>query len=166
MELQVWHDEPAVKVHGLHVSSLGFWLTSDTTKDLPQSFALLINARVFGAQVGSVTINPVKNESFSMPLLSKIGGKVDGRIDNWTAYDKAGKAVNNAADPHWKTATAVGFAVTGIADVTLTAGTIALIIPGLGWLAKIALAMLGDKVKISVAHQHVIAHLTHGEGAA
>jgi|ERR1700722_19960323 hypothetical protein len=166
VELQIWHDEPAVRVHGLDVSSLGFWLASDSTKDLPQSFSLLINARVFGVQVGSVTINPMKNETFTMPLLSSIGGTVDGRIDNWTAYGKGGQPIDNAADPHWKTATAVGFMITGLADVTISASTIASIIPGIGFLAKAALAILGNKVKISVAHQHVVVNLPHGTGAA
>jgi hypothetical protein len=166
MKLQIWHDDSAVKAHGLDVSSLGFWLTADTTKDLPHSFSLQITARVFGAQVGTVTIDPMKNETFSMPLLSSVGGTVDGRIDDWTAFDKGGKAVDDASDPHWKTATTVGFTVTGIADVTITAGTIASVVPGLGLLAKAALAILGNKVKVSVAHRHVVAHLPHGTGGA
>jgi hypothetical protein len=159
MILQVWHDDSAVRAHGLEVSSIGFWLTSDASKALPSSFSLLINARVLGAQVGSVTIDPMKNGNFTMPLLQKIGGTVEGRIDDWNAYDKAGNPVKDSA---WKDAESVGFIVTGIADVTIAASTIVALIPGIGWLAKAALAVLGNKVKISVAHERVIAHLPHG----
>jgi hypothetical protein len=162
MELQVWHDQPAVRVHGFEISSIGFWLASDTTKDLPSSFSLLINARVLGVQVGSVTINPMKNGTFSMPLLASIGGTVEGRIDDFGAFDRAGKPLGAGADPHWKTADAIGFMITGVADATLSAGQISTLIPGLGWLAKAALATLGNKVKVSVAHQQVVAHLPHG----
>lgn len=164
MKLQVWHDESALRVGAVHASSIGYWLTSDTTKPLPSSFTLLINARVFGAQVGSVTIAPVKNTSFSMPLLSKVGGTVSGRIDDWQAYDKAGKPIDGRKDPKWKTAAAVGFTITGIADVTVTAKAIASLIPGIGFLAKAALATLGNKVHISVAHRRVVVHLAHGAG--
>lgn len=162
MEIQVWHDDPAVKVSGLAVSSLGFWLTSDSAKPLPQSFSLLINARVFGVQVGTVTINPMKNGTFTMPLLASVGGNVEGRVDDWNAYDKNGNQVNQANDPNWRTADSVRFMITGIADVTIPATAVTTLIPGLGWLAKAALAVLGNRVKISVAHDNVIAHLPHG----
>lgn len=161
MELQVWHDNPSVKAGGLSVSSIGFWLTSDTTRPLPESFSLLINARVFGVQVGSVTINPMKNGTFTMPLLSSIGGTVEGRVDDWTAYDKNGHPVAGS-DTAWRTADSVGFTITGIADVTIPASAITTVIPGLGWVAKAALAILGNRVKISVAHEKVVAHLPHG----
>jgi hypothetical protein len=162
LQIQIWHDEPAVKVSGLAVSSLGFWLTSDNTKPLPSSFTLLINARVFGVQVGTVSIDPMKNGTFSMPLLASIGGTVQGRIDDWNAYDKNGQPINETADPKWATADSVRFTVTGIADVTITATTVASIVPGLGWVAKAALAVLGNKVKISIAHESVSVHLPHG----
>jgi hypothetical protein len=97
-----------------------------------------------------------------MPLLSKIGGNVTGRIDDWQAFDKNGKPIKSTTDPKWKTADAVGFTVTGIADVTIPASALTALIPGLGWLAKAALATLGNKVKISVAHERVTAHLPHG----
>jgi hypothetical protein len=162
MKLQIWHDDSAVQVHGLEASSLGFWLTADTTKPLPESFSLQITARVFGAQVGTVTIDPMKNGKFSMPLGAS-AGTVEGKIDDWTAHDKDGHAVE---DPHWRTATTVSFTVTGVADVTITATTIAAVVPGLGLLAKAALAILGNKLKISIAHRHVVAHLPHGTGGA
>lgn len=164
MKLQVWHDESALRVGGIQASSIGYWLTSDTSKPLPSSFTLLLNARVFGAQVGTVTISPVKNGSFTMPLLAKVGGTVSGKIDDWQAYDKAGKPIDNSKDRKWATAASVGFTITGIADVTLTAKTIASLIPGIGFLAKAALATLGNKVHISVAHRKVVVHLPHGAG--
>jgi len=161
MELLVWHDQPAVKTHGLELSSVGFWLNSDTSKDLPDSFSLLINARALGVQVGSVSIAPFKNGPFSMPLIAQIGGSVNGRIDDWTAFDAGGKPVDADKDPKWSTATSIGFTVTGIADVTIASNVISTIIP-LGWLAKAALAMFGGKIKISVAHEHVTQQLPHG----
>jgi len=161
MELLVWHDQPAVKTHGLELSSVGFWLSSDTTKALPDSFSLLINARALGVQVGSVTIAPFKNGTFSMPLIAQVGGSVDGRIDDWGAFDAAGKPVDTAADPKWSTATSIGFTVTGIADVTIASNVIGALVP-LGWLAKAALSIFGNKVKISVAHEHVSQQLPHG----
>jgi hypothetical protein len=162
MKLQVWHDDLAVRGGRYEVSSLRFFLTSDTAKSLPTSFALEISARVLGAQVGAVTVNPMKNGKFSMPLLAKIGGTVEGRIDDWQAYDRNGKAVDGRKDPKWKTADAVGFTITGVADVTVSAKAISSIIPVIGWAAKIALQLLGNKVKISVAHHRVITHLPHG----
>jgi hypothetical protein len=162
MDLQIWHDQPSVKVLGVHVVSIGFWLTSDSTKPLPSSFSLLVDARVFGVQIGTTTIAPVQNGPFSMPLLASVGGTVDGRIDDWGGFDKGGAPVDGTADPSWSTVDSVGFVITGVADVTVTEGTIASLIPGLGWLAKAALAILGNKVKISVAHERVVAHLPHG----
>lgn len=162
MEVQIWRDDRAVNVHGLAVSSLGFWLSSDSTKVLPQSFSLLIDARIFGVQVGSVTIDPMKNGTFTMPLLAKVGGVLQGRIDGWSAYDRTGSVVDAQKDPNWSTAESVSFLITGIADVTISASTVAALVPGLGWAAKAALALLGGKVKISVAHDHVVAHLPNG----
>lgn len=162
MELEIWHDQPSARALGVEISSIGFWLTSDTSKPLPDSFSLLINARVLGAQIGTVTIDPMKNGDFTMPLLASVGGTVQGRIDDWTPFDKAGKAVDLTADPHWATADTVAFTVTGIADVTIPESAIAGVIPGIGFLAKAALAMFGNKVKISVAHEHVVAPLPHG----
>jgi len=131
-DLLVWHDERALKVGGVAVSSIGFWLTSDLEKDLPTSFSLLVNARVCGLQVGSVSV-PVKDGStFTMPLLEKIGGTVEGRIDNWGALDNTRKTVDENVDQHWKTANEVTFTITGIADVTLPAGAISTLLPGLG----------------------------------
>jgi hypothetical protein len=72
------------------------------------------------------------------------------------------RCVDGTADPSWSTVDSVGFVITGVADVTVTEGTIASLIPGLGWLAKAAPAILGNKVKISVAHERVVAHLPHG----
>jgi hypothetical protein len=161
MELQIWSDQPAARALGIEVSSIGFWLTSDTTQALPNSFSLLINARVLGLQVGSVTINPLKNGAFTMPLVEAAGGTVEGRIDDFGAFDKAGNPVAST-DAQWKTADSVAFLITGIADVTIPASAVTTLIPGIGWLAKAALAVLGNKVKITVAHQHVAAHLPHG----
>jgi hypothetical protein len=161
MILEIWHDQPAFRVKGIEVSSIGFWLTSDSSKPLPQSFSLLINARVFGAQVGSVTIVPLKNIDFTMPLLAGQGGTVEGRIDDWSAFDANGKPVDGASDPQWKSADSVALTVTGIADVTLGASNITSAVPGLSLLAKLALTILGNKVKISVAHEHVVAPLPH-----
>jgi hypothetical protein len=161
MELQIWSDQLAARALGIEVSSIGFWLTSDTTKELPSSFSLVINARVLGVQVGSVTIDPLKNGPFTMPLVEAAGGTVEGKIDDWGAFDKAGNPVASS-DTNWKTADSVAFLITGIADVTIPASAITTLIPGLGWLAKAALGVLGNKVKISVAHQHVAAHLPHG----
>lgn len=151
-----------MRVLGLNASSVDFWLTSDSAKDLPHSFTLLVNARVFGVQVGSVSIDPMRNGAVTMPLLAAIGGSVDGRIDDWGAFDKSGKPVAATADPHWKTADAVGFLITGVADVTIPASAVIALIPGIGWLAKLALTTLGNKVKITVAHERVLAHLPHG----
>ena len=158
MIVQIWHDQPALRVRGIEVSSIGFWLTADSTKSPSQSFSLQITARVFGVQVGTVTISPLQNGPFTMALLAN-SGTVEGRIDDWGAFDKNGKAVNGAADPQWSTAESVAFTVTGIADVTLD--NIASVVPGLSILAKLALSILGDKLKISVAHQHVVAQLPH-----
>lgn len=72
-----------------------------------------------------------------MPLLAKIGGTVVGRIDDWQAYDKNGKAADARKDPKWKTADAVGFTVTAVADVTASAKAIGSIIPIIGWAARL-----------------------------
>jgi hypothetical protein len=162
MILQVWHDEPAIKALGVEVASVGFWLTSDTTKPLPDSFALTINARVLGLQVGDVTVEPLQNGAVSMPLLESLGGTVQGKIDDWRALDGTGNVVDIKKDPNWRTATSVGFSITAVADVTLNAGAITAVIPGLGGLAAAALAILGKQVKISVAHQLVLQTLPHG----
>ena len=54
---------------------------------------------------------------FTMPLLANVGGNVEGRVDDWNAYDKNGKQVDQANDRNWRTADTVRFMIRGIADV-------------------------------------------------
>ncbi len=161
MIVQVWHDQPAFHVRGIEVSSIGFWLTSDSAKPLPHSFALQVTARVLGVAVGSATLDPMQNGSMTMPLLAGTAGTVEGKVCDWCAFDKDGKPVSSS-DTAWKSAASVAFMMTGVADVTLDATALAGVIPGLSFLAKAALAILGNKVKVSIAHEHVVAQLPHG----
>jgi hypothetical protein len=138
---------------GFELASLSFFLNDDVAGHLPGSMSLQIVARVAGVQVGETTSNPLQNGDLHMKLLEPIGGTLDGRIVNHRALDASG------ANTGWNTAVAVGFQITAVGNVTIVAATIAKFVPVIGPLLSAALAIMGNKVTIELAHDDIIVHL-------
>jgi len=151
---QIWteHDVLA-RALGFELASLSFFLNDDTTKTPPASLSLQIVVRVAGVQIGTATVSPLANEKIHVSLLDAIGGTLDGQIDDLRAIDATG------AQTGWGSATAVGFKITAIGDVTVTAEMISRFVPVVGPLLSAALAAKGKKITIALAHQDIVVHL-------
>ena len=138
---------------GLELAALTFDLNDDTARHPPASLSLQIVVRVAGVQIGATTVSPLANEEIKIPLLEAVGGTLDGRIDNLRALDGSGNAAG------WGGAAALGFEITALGDVTITAETISKFLPVIGPLLSAALAASGKKVTLALAHQAIVVHL-------
>ena len=158
---EVWTDRKVLAKGplGLELSSVSFFLFDELNEALPNSLRLQVVARIFGVQIGSTTINPLKNGAFSMPLLSQIGGDLNGRIDDLRPLDANGSSVA------WSSAVGIGFTITALGDLVVPLATVLSIVPGLGAVAKAALAIFGNKLTINLAHDDVVVHLPRQTGS-
>ncbi len=151
---QIWTERKVLaRALGFELASLSFFLEDDTAGRVPDSLSLQVVVRVAGVQVGAVTVHPLKNEAIHVPLIDSIGGTLDGRIDDFRALDANGKNTG------WASAVALGFRITALGNLVVTAATIAKFIPVIGPLLSAALAIVGNKVTIALAHDDVIVHL-------
>ncbi len=154
MPSEIWSDRKVLaKALGFELASVGFFLEDDTEKALPGCLSLVVSVRVVGVQIGSTTINPLKDGPFQVAFKEPVGGAAQGRVDDTHAIDSSG-----ASPAAWGNASAVGFRVTAVGDVTIPISAIAGLLP-LGPLIKLALAHFGNKVKVTLAHEDVVAHL-------
>ncbi len=151
---QIWSDHKVLsRALGHELASVSFFLADDMSSHVPACLSLQIVARVVGVQIGETSVRPLQNGAVHMPLLQQIGGTLEGRIDNCRALSASG---NNTG---WDTAVAVAFQLTALGDVTLPLATIAKFIPLIGGLLSAALALVGNKVTIAIAHDDVVVHL-------
>lgn len=150
----IWNEHDVLaRALGFELASLSFFLNDDTTNKPPASLSLQIVVRVAGVQIGATTVSPLANEEVHVGLLTQIGGTLDGQIDDLRALDATG------AQTGWATATGVGFKITAIGDVTVTAEMISRFVPVVGPLLSAALAAKGKKITVALAHQDIVVHL-------
>ena len=155
MTQELWQERKVLaRALGVELASAGFYLEDETTQQPPHSLSLTINLRVVGVQIGSTRIAPLANTPFQIDLAQPIGGNVKGRIDDLRAIDRNGQPA-----PDWQRAAAVGFRVTALGDLTLSAQEIASLIPVVGPILRIALGRFGNNVTVTVAHDDIVAHM-------
>ncbi|MDQ2857715.1 MAG: hypothetical protein M3R53_03560 [Candidatus Eremiobacteraeota bacterium] len=151
---QIWSDRRVLtRALGQELASVSFFLDDDLSSKLPACLSLHIVARVVGAQIGETRVQPLQNGAVHMPLLQEIGGTLEGRIDNCRALNTSG------SNTGWDGAVATGFTLTALGDVTLPLATIAKFVPLIGGLLAAALALVGNKVTVAIAHDDVVVHL-------
>ncbi len=140
----------------LEVASAAFEVTADFTKALPSAFNLGITMRAAGVDIGNGTF-PVQDGPVQIALAIPGCGSVQGRIDDWRGIDSAGNVIDNAADPTWKTASAVAFTLTAVGSVTIPVAAISALVPSLGWALSGALALFGGgRVQVNIGHAPVV----------
>ena len=150
----IWTEHKVLaRALGFELASLQFSLDDDIAHPLPGSVSLQIVVRVAGVQIGESLIHPLRNGAVHVPLLAQIGGTLDGRVDNYRALDASGKTVA------WHAAVALGFEITALGNVTVPIETIAKFVPVIGPLLSAALALVGNKVSVALAHDDLIVHL-------
>jgi hypothetical protein len=140
----------------LEVASAAFEVSADFTKPLPSAFDLGITMRAAGVDIGNGTF-PVQDGPVQIALAIPGCGNVQGRIDDWRGIDSAGNTIDNAADPEWKTASAVAFTLTAVGSVTIPVSAISALVPSLGWALSAALALFGGgRVQVSLGHSPIV----------
>jgi hypothetical protein len=154
---QVWSDPKVLaRVGGLHVATVGFFVSQDDAKPLPTAFELLVSLRLFGIQVGQTTVAPIANGPLSLPVgAGAYSSTILGEIDDWRGLGADHQPVASA-DTSWSSAAAVGFRVVAKADVTIPLDLIVAAIPGISIIAKIAAGILGNKATVSLAHDDIV----------
>ena len=156
MTQEIWQERKVLaRAFGVELASVGFFLEDDVTQSPPHRLSLLMNLRVVGVQIGSTTVAPLADVPFQIDLVQPIGGDVKGRIDDLRALDGSG---HQTAD--WKDAAAVGFRVTALSNVAISAQQIAGLVPVLGPILKIALNAFGNTVTVTIAHDDIVAHMS------
>jgi len=87
---QVWEGHDGWKALGLL-----YYVHQDFDKqgNIENSFDFVCSARVLGAQIGSVTINPLANKKIN---LNATLGLIGGNIDDWQGYKDGQKAAWDA----------------------------------------------------------------------
>ena len=140
----------------LEVASATFEIVADFTKPLPQAFTLTITLRAAGVDIGSTTV-PVQDGPVQLTVTIPGGGNVQGRIDDWRGIDAQGKIIDNASDPNWNAASAVGFTLTSLGSFSIPVSAILALVPHLGWAIAAALALFGGgKVQVNLGHDPIV----------
>ena len=159
---EIWQERKVLaRALGVELASTGFFLEDETTQQPPQSLSLLVNLRVVGVQLGSTRIAPLSNGEFHIDLAQPVGGTLKGRIDDLRALDAGGLATSD-----WKHAAALGFRVTALDDLTISAQQIAALVPVVGPILRIALNAFGNKVTVTLAHDDIVAHMSRSLATA
>ncbi|HEY4441395.1 MAG TPA: hypothetical protein VGN14_13130 [Candidatus Elarobacter sp.] len=85
---QVWES-----TDGWKVLRLDYFVHQDFDQqpDIGNAFDLVISARVLGAQIGQVILNPLGNGPVTMALAAGMAGTIAGQIDDWQGYLPDGK---------------------------------------------------------------------------
>ena len=150
-----WSDKTVfAHVGHLEVASVIYEVNANFANALPQAFSLTITVRGLGVFLGSTTMNPIADGPLSIDLVPPVGGQVKGKLSNWSAVDSQGQLIP-ATDTAWSDASVVSFLITALGNVALPIGAIIGLVPGLGWAARAALALLGSTVTINIGHKAV-----------
>ncbi len=146
-----WSDKTVFAHAGsLEVASISYEVRTDFSKPVVDAFSFTVTLRALGVYLGSTTVDPIKNGPVAIDIIQPIGGRVEGRIDNWSALNAEGAP---STDPAWNDASVVSFLITGTANTTLPITAILALVPGIGWLARAALALLGSGVTVNLGHK-------------
>ncbi len=131
---------------------MSYEVRADFSKPVIDAFSFVVTLRALGVYLGSTTVDPIKNGPVTIDIVQPIGGTVQGRIDNWSAVNSQGEP---ATDPAWNDASVVSFLVTGTTNAALPIGAILGLAPGIGFLARAAIAVFGSAVTVNLGHRAI-----------